>query len=370
MSQEDRDKFEFSFDLNQNEFNDISLRLKSDGDSRKIQADFEKKENFNVTELQNSIISGKGTDLFTWRTHAKSFLEAYPRLHLLNMERSHLRFTRYRGMQKAVSRFVERFIGPYDIKKVMLWIGGDKFGKTKPGTTPTSVGRIIRELKRRGLLVGKIDEFKTTHICSGCCGTGCSKKVVFDFKAKALNTPIDYAIPFDWNMAVINNIFNVAEAERLAQGYRAFVNDENAEEMEIDDLSFSKRNRQNAEEEEKGCNEEEEKNDDDGREDADDFLDGVAVVGGDLDDNVMDGTDSSERVADDGDKGRKGKYPEVMSSNGRKRKFGKDSSSSRLGKLFYWWEIEGTASVYPSGIYRSISILLIVISTFIYFSFL
>jgi hypothetical protein len=368
MSRDDRDKFEFSFDLNQNEFNDISLRLKSDRDSHKIQADFEKRENFSVTELKNSIISGKGTDLSTWLRHSKSFLEAYPRLHLLNMERSHLRFTRYRGIQKAVSNFVERFIGPYDIKKVMLWIGGDKFVKMKPGTTPTSVGLIICELKRRGLLVGKIDEFKMTHICSGCCGTGCSKKVVFDFKAKALNTPIDYDVPFDWSMAVINNVFNVAEAERLAQGYREFVDDENAEEMEREDLSFSNRNHRNADKSETagGCEEE----DDDGQEDGDNFLDGVGVFEGDSDDDSMGGTDSRERVADEGDKKWKGKAPEVMSSNGRKRKFGEDSSSSSLGKLFYWWEIEGTASVYPSGIYRSISILLIVISTFIYFLFL
>ena len=145
----------------------------------------------------------------------ESKLKAYHLLHALEMRRSYLRFKCYRGMLFAVQNFADRFIGPYDVSKMMLWIGWNKFGQTMRGTTPNSIRRIIRELTRRGLLVGRIDEFKTTYGCSGCCGTGC-KHVIWDFKSGALDTVIDIRKPFSWDLAINKetNRFNIVEAGR------------------------------------------------------------------------------------------------------------------------------------------------------------
>ncbi|KAJ3299041.1 hypothetical protein HDU76_006401, partial [Blyttiomyces sp. JEL0837] len=169
-----RDGIEYNFCLKASQYRDESRQPAADQKAAEIKYRFDEKAKKTVDELYNSIDSGKCIDPTKYANkHVASKLKVFEKLLTFELQRAHLKFYRYQGQQRAVQLMTNRFIGPYDPKRILIVLGGACMvsGPFK---------KVIRKLEfEMGVKIVRVDEFLTSQICAHCMSTQrqCTHKI-------------------------------------------------------------------------------------------------------------------------------------------------------------------------------------------------
>jgi hypothetical protein len=124
---------------------------------------------FDVEAVEASIPTAKTCRVDRYCDHIKKAVEHYPRLYAHYQQERPARWKTYRREQKALDTLCKRVKGNNKAKsKVVAAVGGADWGPPMKGRRAAPTKKFIKHLKRYVTVV-RVDEFRTSRMCSKQC---------------------------------------------------------------------------------------------------------------------------------------------------------------------------------------------------------